>query len=86
MREILLFLEEISLPHIQLHLRDEGGGLSEQFAQKLSQHHDVWSGSYSVAQDGGVTDGDTFSDNVWPALVLETALGGRNPFPQHGLL
>ena len=74
------FLEEISLPHIQLHLRDKGGELSEQFAQKLSQHHDVWSGSYSVTQDGGVTDGDTFSDNVWPAVVLETALGGRNSF------
>ena len=74
------FLEEISLPHIQLHLRDKGGELSEQFAQKLSQHHDVWSGSYSVTQDGGVTDSDTFSDNVWPAVVLETALGGRNSF------
>ena len=74
------FLEEISLPHIQLHLRDKGGELSEQFAQKLSQHHDVWSGSYSVTQDSGVTDSDTFSDNVWPAVVLETALGGRNSF------
>ena len=76
----LAFLEEISLPHIQLHLRDEGSGLSEQFAQKLIQHHDLWSGSYSVTQDGGVTNGDTFSDNVWPALVLETALGGRQSF------
>ncbi|MEC7405574.1 MAG: methylmalonyl-CoA mutase family protein [Bacteroidota bacterium] len=74
------FLEEISLPHIQLHLRDKGGELSEQFAQKLSQHHDVWSGSYSVTQDGVVTDSDTFSDNVWPAVVLETALGRRNSF------
>jgi hypothetical protein len=76
----LAFLEEISLPHIQLHLRDEGGGLSEQFAQKLSQHHGVWSGSYSVTRDSVVTDRDAFSDNVWPALVLETALGGRQSF------
>ena len=76
----LAFLEEISLPHIQLHLRDEGSGLSEQFAQKLSQHHDLWSGSYSVTQDGGVTNSDAFPDNVWPAVVLETALGGRQSF------
>ena len=74
------FLEEISLPHIQLHLRDEGVGLSKQLAQTLSQHHGVWSGSYSVTRDGVVTDSDTFPDNVWPAVVLETALGGRQSF------
>jgi len=74
------FLEEISLPHIQLHLRDEGGRLSEQFAQKLSQHYGVWSGSYSVTQDSVVTNSDTFPDNVWPAVNLETALGGRQSF------
>lgn len=74
------FLEEISLPHIQIHLRDEGGGLSEKFAQKLSQSYGVWSGSYSVPRDYIVTDSDTFPDNVWPALTLETALGGRQSF------
>lgn len=76
----LAFLEEISLPHIQLHLRDEGGGLSEQFALKLSQHYGVWSGSYAVTRDSVATDSDAFPDNVWPALVLETALGGRQSF------
>lgn len=76
----LNFLEEISLPHIQLHLRDQGGGLSEQLAQKLSQNHGVWSGSYSLNRDSIVTDSDRFPDNVWPALVLETALGGRQSF------
>ena len=74
------FLEEISLPHIQLHLRDEGVGLSEQFAQKLSQHHGAWSGSYSVTRESNVASSDTFPDNVWPAVVLETALGGRQSF------
>ena len=74
------FLEEISLPHIQLHLRDERVGLSEQFAQKLSQHHGAWSGSYSVTRESIVTGSDTFPDNVWPAVVLETALGGRQSF------
>lgn len=76
----LVFLEEISLPHIHLHLRDKGIGLSEHFAQKLGQHHGVWSGSYSVTRDSVVADRDAFSDNVWPALVLETALGGRQSF------
>tara|TARA_B100000927_G_scaffold247181_1_gene210378 strand:- start:9 stop:998 length:990 start_codon:yes stop_codon:yes gene_type:complete len=74
------FLEEVSLPHIQLHLRDEGGGFSQQLAQKLSQTHGVWSGSYSLTRDGIGTDSDIFPENVWPALVLEKAQGGKPSF------